>query len=126
MVKVIFYVCANVSDSNMSINIEEQDNIIVAKLKGDVDLAHAPGIRKILLKTLEGKKPLVIDLSDVSYIDSSGIACLVEALQSAKKHKLDFSLAHISSKAMRVLQLARLDKVFTIYASLEEAINEGK
>ncbi len=126
MVRVIFYVCVNVLDNNMSINIEEQENIVIARLMGDVDLGHAPNIRKALLKVLENKKPLVIDLSTVSYIDSSGIACLVEALQNAKKHQLNFSLANISSKAMRVLQLARLDKVFTIYASLEEAINEGK
>jgi anti-sigma B factor antagonist len=54
----------------------------------------------------------------VTYIDSSGIASLVEAYQTAKKKGLRFGLLAVSEPVMSVLALARLDKVFPIHLSL--------
>jgi anti-sigma B factor antagonist len=58
----------------------------------------------------------------VTYIDSSGIASLVEALQDARKRGSRFALVSVSEAVHRVLQLARLDKVFAIHASLADAL----
>ena len=63
-----------------------------------------------------------MDLSGVTYIDSSGVASLVEALQASKKNGSRFSLAAVSEPTRRVLELARLDKVFTLYDSVDAAI----
>ena len=57
------------------------------------------------------------DLGGVSYIDSSGIASLVEGFQTAKSAKLEYGLLNISKTAMQVLTLTRLDKVFQLYTS---------
>jgi anti-sigma B factor antagonist len=62
-------------------------------------------------------------LSEVSYIDSSGVASLVEGYQTAKKKNLKFALLGVSGPAMSVLELARLDKVFPIYADIEECLS---
>lgn len=105
-----------------SIN-EEQGKILIA-LKGDIDLENAGEVRKVLLTHLKQKKDLLIDLSAVTYIDSSGIASLVEGLQMARKQKNDLSLVCVSTRAWRVLELARLDKVFTIYADLAAAFTK--
>jgi anti-sigma B factor antagonist len=61
-------------------------------------------------------------MSGVSYIDSSGIASLVEAYQSARRARTLFALVAVSDAAMRVLELARLDQVFSIHASVADAL----
>lgn len=100
---------------------EEQGKIVIA-LAGDIDLENAGEVRKALLNSLKQKKDLLIDLSAVSYIDSSGIASLVEGLQIARKQKNELSLVSVSPRALRVLELARLDKVFAIHADVAAAL----
>lgn len=100
---------------------EEQGKIVIA-LEGDIDLENAGEVRKALLANLKQKKDLLIDLSAVTYIDSSGIASLVEGLQVARKQKNELSLVSVSPRARRVLELARLDKVFTIHADVAAAL----
>jgi anti-sigma B factor antagonist len=100
---------------------EEQGKIVIA-LEGDIDLENAGEVRKALLANLKQKKDLLIDLSAVTYIDSSGIASLVEGLQVARKQKNELSLVSVSTRARRVLELARLDKVFTIHADVAAAL----
>jgi anti-sigma B factor antagonist len=63
-----------------------------------------------------------VDLSSVSYIDSSGVASLVEAFQASKQKGAQFALVAVNVAALRVLELARLDKVFTIHETLPEGI----
>ncbi|MEQ8289444.1 MAG: STAS domain-containing protein [Gammaproteobacteria bacterium] len=99
--------------------IEEQGSALLA-LGGDVDLSCSPEARKAILETLDDGKNLLINLSEVTYIDSSGVASLVEGYQMAKKMKLEFALISVSEAVMNVLQLARLDSVFPIYATLED------
>jgi anti-sigma B factor antagonist len=103
-------------------NIKEEQGKIVIALEGDIDLENAGEVRKALLANLKQKKDLLIDLSAVSYIDSSGIASLVEGLQVARKQKNELSLVSVSPRAMRVLELARLDKVFAIHADVAAAL----
>ena len=66
--------------------------------------------------------PVLVDLSGVGYIDSSGVASLVESLQSARKTGSNLILVAVSEGARRVLELARLDKVFTICDTVEDGI----
>jgi len=103
-------------------NIKEEQGKIVIALEGDIDLENAGEVRKALLANLKQKKDLLIDLSAVSYIDSSGIASLVEGLQVARKQKNELSLVSVSARALRVLELARLDKVFSIHADVAAAL----
>lgn len=98
---------------------QQQD---VVRLSGNVDLEHSPGIRKTLLEAVAERVNIFVDLSEVTYIDSSGIACLVEALQTARNHGANLGLVAVSRQAMRVLELARLDMVFSIHDDLASAI----
>jgi len=108
----------------MKHEIREQDGAIVVALTGDVDLQNSPEARKILLSCVEKKRPVLVDLSGVGYIDSSGVASLVESLQSARKVGTKLILVAVSDGALRVLGLARLDKVFTICATIEEGLTK--
>lgn len=83
-------------------------------LNGEIDLDRSPAARKILLAAVSRGKPVAVDLADVSYMDSSGIASLVEAYQKARAAKTEFALVRVSAAVMKVLTLARLDKIFTV------------
>ena len=100
---------------------KEQDATVVA-FEGDVDLQSSPDARKVLLEMVGKGKPIMVDLSEVGYIDSSGVASLVESFQAARKSGQDLVLISVSDGAKRVLELARLDKVFTICDTLEDGI----
>ena len=93
--------------------------------KGEMALGNSPDARKVILHCLKKMKHVVVDLSAVDYIDSSGIASLVEGFQYARSNNLEFGLIGVSEAAMSVLKLARLDKVFEIHASLDERLKRG-
>ena len=104
----------------MKYPVSQHLNYSILSLSGEIDLNESPEVRKQILKLLKKNINLLIDLSDVEYIDSSGVASLVEGLQVARSNNLIFSLVGVSESAMQVLQLARLDTVFTTYASVDE------
>lgn len=103
----------------MKYPVTQHNSYAVLHLSGEVDLSESPNARKQILSQLKSKSNLLVDLSQVEYIDSSGVASLVEGFQTARADKLEFALVGVSSSAMQVLQLARLDSVFTIYDTLD-------
>lgn len=106
----------------MKHTIEDRGTALVAVFEGDIDLETSPVVRKVLLDHVGRGRTVLVDLGSVGYIDSSGVATLVESLQTARKEGGRFLLAGISEGTRRVLQLARLDKVFVIYDSVEAAL----
>ncbi len=108
----------------MQYNIREESGYSVVELTGDVDLSCSPNARKAILGCISDGKHVLIDLSAVSYIDSSGVASLVEGYQTAKKGNFRFGLVGVSDAAMSVLKLARLDKVFPIHSDVAERLAE--
>lgn len=104
----------------MQFQISTQGEYQIVLLSGDVDMHSSPNARQVILSALEKAAPLLVDLSAVTYIDSSGIASLVEGYQLAKKKGQKFALLGVGAAVMNVLKLARLDRVFVIHNSLEE------
>ncbi len=108
----------------MNHQIIEQGGAVIVSHQGDLDLQNSPEARTILLGCVERQLPVLVDLSAVNYIDSSGVASLVESLQTAHKKGTALVLVAVSEGAMRVLKLARLDKVFTICDTIDDALKE--
>ncbi len=104
----------------MSYEIREESGYAVVELLGEIDLSCSPRARETILGCLEKGSNVLVDLSGVTYIDSSGVASLVEAYQNAKKSQQRFGLVGVSDAAMSVLQLARLDKVFPIHLTVQD------
>ena len=102
-----------------------EGSYLVIALDGEVDLYYSPQARQQILQALEDGESVLVDLSAVEYIDSSGVASLVEGYQLARSRGLGFGLVGVSPAAMQVLQLARLDTVFPIYGDIEEALAAG-
>ncbi|MFT3790153.1 MAG: STAS domain-containing protein [Rudaea sp.] len=109
------------SDNDNECVIEILDDYAVVRLRGEVDLSWSQQVRRAILDALGDTGKVGVELSEVSYIDSSGIAALVEGFQSARSRNQKFGLVAVSIAVMAVLQLARLDRVFPIFADLDAA-----
>ena len=90
----------------------------VVSFQGELDLACLRQARDAILAQLQANRPVLVDLSGVEYIDSSGVACLVEGYQQAQARGLGFGLVSVSEPVMRVLELARLTGVLPIHDSV--------
>jgi anti-sigma B factor antagonist len=106
-----------------SCNTRQEGAFKVVAVCGEVDLSWSAEIRTAILDALGGDQGVLVELSAVSYIDSSGIAALVEGYQTAKAKKVQFGLYAISTAVRAVLELARLDQVFPIHDDLAAAQN---
>lgn len=110
----------------MKVTVSTQASYTVVALSGEVDLQYSPEARAQILKQLSDGHSVLVEMSAVDYIDSSGIASLVEGFQLARQTGLQFGLIGVSARAMQVLELARLDKVFEIHASLDERLKQQR
>ncbi len=95
--------------------------LAVVRVRGEVDLSWSQGIRRTVLDALGKASAVTVDLSEVSYIDSSGIAALVEGFQNARAKQQRFTLLNASDAVRSVLKLARLDRVFALVDDIDAA-----
>ncbi len=103
----------------MQHELREDGERLVISFQGDLDLQSSPGARRVLLECVGRAQSVLVDLSAVPYLDSSGVASLVEAYQLSRSRGTSFALVSVSPRALRVLELARLDKVFSIHSSID-------
>jgi anti-sigma B factor antagonist len=84
-------------------------------VRGRVDMASAPELREAIKNAIERKpQVIIINLGEVTHMDSAGVAVLVEGIQWARKEKIILSLQDVSKAAQDVLEVARVDKLFQV------------
>ncbi len=107
----------------LEIHLEDINGGVVLRPVGEIDLSCASLLRTHLGQ-VQGRKPgrLVIDLSAVPYMDSSGVATLVEAMQVARRNNGKLVLAALQDKVRSIFEIARLDMVFKIVDTVEQAV----
>jgi anti-sigma B factor antagonist len=100
------------------------DKITIFDISGDIDLATSPQLRKAVLRELkELRMPrVVLNLKKVRYIDSSGVASLVEGLKASRDVGSRFVLFGLNTTVREVLQLSKLVKIFEIYEDEDQAV----
>jgi anti-sigma B factor antagonist len=86
----------------------------VITVEGDVDLYSSPELRSAIMEAMAAEGAVAVDLSRVRYMDSSGVATLVEGLKGAMSDGTEFRLLSPSRSVMKVLELSRLDTIFEI------------
>jgi anti-sigma B factor antagonist len=111
----------------MQISTRQIGNSTIVDVVGDITLYNSPEMRKVLLDLLKVKHVarLIVNLERVKYIDSAGIASLVEGLKLSRDLKSGFALYGLSPTARQVLELTRLIKVFEVHNNEQEALNGG-
>ncbi len=107
----------------MQVNIKTHPaGITIIELFGEIDLDSSPEVRKQILAVTHKKSPkILINLAGVTYMDSSGVATMVEGLQRTNAYNGHFVLVSLGSGVREVFELSRLDKVFKIYDDISEA-----
>src|SRR5438045_9679056 len=94
----------------------------VLPLEGEIDLHVSPRVAAALGAMIERKpERLVVDLSAVSYIDSSGLAVLIEGMQNVEAYGGKFVLAGLQEKVRPIFEMARLDQVFIIFPHVDRS-----
>lgn len=108
---------------HIQVEVQEVDSGVILRPIGDVDLARAPSLRT-QIRQVQDSRPsrLVVDLTQVSYMDSSGVATLVEAMQVARRTDSDLVLCGLQDRVRSIFEIARLDMVFNIVATETDAL----
>ena len=102
----------------------EVDGVSVVALDGRIVLGEESNALREKVKALiaEGKKKVVLNMANITFIDSAGLGTLVAAHHSAKSQGAALKLAHLGSKFQEVLQITKLLTVFDVYNSEAEAV----
>jgi anti-sigma B factor antagonist len=106
----------------MKIAVDDKGDSAVIHLTGDLTLSNGPEVRTALRNEIAAtdRKSVVVDLSGVHYVDSMGVATLVDALAQSQNKKLEFILTGVQGKLKEVLNLTKLARVFDIRDSVPE------
>jgi anti-sigma B factor antagonist len=106
----------------MQIRTEDKDGVLICHIQGDIDIHSSPEFNKSVEKIAKDKsQKVVMEFSGVSYVDSSGLATLVAALKKLKSYGGKLKLANLSDKVKGLFEITRLDKLFDISDTEEEA-----
>ncbi len=104
-------------------DVRWQDGTAIVAVAGEIDLSRSGEFQQALLGVLdEGPDRIVVDLADVPYMDSSGVASLVKLLSRARREEVVLRLAGPGDRVRSIFEITRLDTVFDIYPGVEEAL----
>ncbi|MDP7029960.1 MAG: STAS domain-containing protein [Phycisphaerales bacterium] len=103
------------TDKSLTIDCATEGDVLRVTPRGEIDLSTSPSLRRSLQAALaEGTLPVEIVLSEVPYMDSSGVATLVEALQTCRRQQRTLTLVSPSHRVASIFKISKLDTVFTI------------
>lgn len=107
----------------MDISSRAKGELVILDISGEIDLYNAPEIKDIVNKLIEQKKyNVIINLKDVTYIDSSGIGALISSLSNLKKYQGGLKIINVFASVKKVFELTKLTSFFDIYDSEDDAV----
>ncbi|GAB3435269.1 STAS domain-containing protein [Flindersiella endophytica] len=108
--------------AQLDIQTEISGGSLVIRPIGEIDMATAPQLRRALLRLLaSSRRPVVIDMAGVEFIDSSGIGALIAGYQCARQLHRPYGIAAPRPQARKVLSVTALDRVIPVHLTLAEA-----
>lgn len=107
----------------MDIKVRHAENVTILELGGSLDISNAHQIRRAVVDTISAESPqVVVNLHNLHFVDSSGLAVLVQGLKRAREHNGNFCLCSLQPPVRMILELTRFDKVFDIFLSEDDAV----
>lgn len=111
----------------MEITFREETGIYIVDVTGEFDLANAPKARALFDQLIKKQaKQIVINFNEVIYIDSSGLATVIDVFQKSRKYQGKLALCGLAPTVKNVFEIARLDSVFSIHPDEVTAIENIK
>ena len=105
-------------------NIQWEDKTAVVEVSGDVDLHRSLMLQETLMGLLpQNPTAIIVDLGGVDYMDSSGVASLVKLLSRTRKDSVRLTLVGLNMKVQSIFEITRLDSVFDIRSTRQEAMD---
>jgi anti-sigma B factor antagonist len=106
----------------MTISVRGSAAVRIVDLEGDVDLGTSPNLRRTLFDLLPETAILAVNLQALRYIDSSGIATLIEVFKDAQRLRKQFVLFGLNPAVQDVFRLTHVNRIFRIFETEEEAV----
>jgi anti-sigma B factor antagonist len=112
---------------DLSIHVHVVDDVEVFELTGSLDIATSPTVRAALTSASErGGHQLIVDLTQVDFLDSTGLGALIGGQRRAREFNGEVRLVAKEGQILRLLRITGLLKVFSVYATLEDAVKNGQ
>ncbi|MEW6170868.1 MAG: STAS domain-containing protein [Candidatus Omnitrophota bacterium] len=109
----------------MKIAQENKNDVVICKIDGEINISTSPELRKFFDNLVQNKtKKIILDFTSLSYIDSSGLATLIELLQRIKKIDGKFYICNMSDKIKNIFEITKLHKLFEVFENQELALNK--
>jgi len=106
----------------MRLKEKHEDGVVIFALSGAIDLHYVPTLRSLFQSKLKERCPaLIVDLSDVDFVDSTGLSTLIEYHRDAGAHGGIFSLAGINPNLKPIFDVVQFNKVLAIFPTAAEA-----
>lgn len=106
----------------MKVSVRDVGNVKVVEVEGDVDLGTSPVFRRTLFEALPQAATVALNLHAIRYIDSSGIATLIEVLKASQRLNKEFVLFGLSPAVQQVFRLTHVSRIFKIFQTEQEAL----
>lgn len=118
---------AQVKNANLKTSVENVSEVPVLKVAGEIDLYTSPDFKSAIISIIDsGAKDIIIDLTDVSYMDSGGFGVLLGAVRKVKPLGGSINLVGCGENIRRILSITRLDTIFKLFESVDEAVKAIK
>lgn len=109
---------------DLEVAVREDAGVVILSAKGEVDVWTADILRQSLRDVqAEGEPHVIVDLTEVPFVDSTGIGVLVGALKRARETGGSLHLVVVSAGVRKVLAITSLDQIFPVHESLSDAIS---
>jgi anti-sigma B factor antagonist len=115
------------SHDELSIDVKKENRgeALLFKLRGSLDIATSPTVRAALVDAADqGSKEIVVDLTQLEFLDSTGLGALIGAHRRATEHGGSLRLVVHEGAISRLLNITGLIRVFAVYHDLEDALND--
>ncbi|MFH1798213.1 MAG: STAS domain-containing protein [Candidatus Omnitrophota bacterium] len=107
----------------MRVSFEEKSGVAICRIEGEIDIDTSRDIKRSVDKVISrDKNKVIINLKDVNYVDSSGLATMVEILKSLRLVNGELKLTNLSQKVRGLFEITKLDKLFDIEENEENAV----
>ncbi|MGV2942269.1 anti-sigma factor antagonist [Mesobacillus sp. LC4] len=108
---------------NISIDVKEKESMLAVKVSGEIDAYTAPQLREKLfpLSEKEGVK-MVVDLSEVNYMDSTGLGVFVGVFKNVRAHDGEFKIVGLSERLQRLFEITGLADIIDINSQIEGGV----
>ena len=113
------------SKRDMKISVRDSTKARIVEVDGDVDLGTSRDLRRVLFDSLREVPRLALNLAAIRYIDSSGIATLIEVLKDSQRLKKEFVLFGLSPAVQQVFRLTHVNSIFPIFETEQQALGNA-